>query len=431
VSILALHGGEPTVRHGSVEPWPKVTPDLERRMLSALWGRQLAYSEDSICRRFEEDFASYHAMPFALAANSGTSALLLAYFALGIGLMSGGSERDEVIVPAWGFFATASPLIMLRAVPVFCDAEEDTQNLNPRLLEALVTPRTRAIAVTHVAGHPVDMDAILTVARRHGLSVVEDCSHAHGSRLDGRLVGTMGDVAAFSLQTGKMVCAGEGGMVLTGHRDLFARAAALGNFRRLQGTAESLPEILDETGLGLKLRLGPLGAALASYHLEHLDELIAARRERLDLLTERLSEIPGVAPPVTRKGATRGAYYEYTLRAKAAADGHLPVALLRHALRAEGVLLPPSNTKDVTRLPLLRMAFPIALAVLSPSSDAAAWAPMGPPFPVASRLEKSVIRLPTFTHEPQALVESYAMAVEKVFRNLDQLTSGAALEVSL
>jgi perosamine synthetase len=422
---LALLGGPRTLRRCNLQPWPQISRLLEKRILNALRSGRLGYSSDSICRRFEEDFSAYHGVPFAVATNSGTSALFLAYFACGIGEHCGGTTFDEVIVPDWGFFATVSPLLHVGAVPVFCDVDPATGNIDPADMESKISERTRAIVVTHIAGHPCDMPSILGVAERHSLQVIEDCSHAHGSRLDGRLVGTFGDVAAFSLQTRKIVCAGEGGVVVSRDPRLFIRAAAVGNFRRLEGTQYSLPAFLCETGLGLKLRLSPLSAALASHHLAELERLIELRRRLLDRLTCRLSNIAGLEVPVTKPSATRGAFYEYPIRSVAAARGEIQVHLIRRALEAEGLELVESNTRVLSSVPLLQMKLRDAVRGLDKDDRTPG---SGTARPVAMSLERSTLTLPTFTNEPVDLVDCYAQGIEKVFSSLDELQDFASSE---
>lgn len=415
---LALLGGPRTLHQCKLHPWPQITKSLEKRILNALRSGRLGYSRNSICREFEEDFAAYHDLPFAVGTNSGTSALLLAYFACGIGEQSGGTSFDEVIVPDWGFFATASPLLHLGAVPTFCDVDPITGNIDAASIEAKISKRTRAIVVTHIAGHPCDMPSILAVAERYSLRVIEDCSHAHGSRLNGRLVGTFGHVAAFSLQTRKMVCAGEGGVVVTRDPELFVRASAFGNFRRLEGTQYSIPESLRDTGLGLKLRLSPLGSALAAHHLTELDRLIELRRTLLDRLTARLSNVADVEVPITSPSATRGAYYEYPIRSVAAAEGRVPIRVIRQALEAEGLVLFESNTRMLSKVPLLRGT--LKGAVLGLNNENSRQTPEVAT-PVATRLDRSTLTLPTFTSEPVELVDRYADAIEKVSSCLDEL----------
>lgn len=416
MTALAINGSTPAVRSAHTVGWPPIDDGLRAHVLAALDTRKLGYGPGSQGRRFEEDFARYHGMRHAIACNSGTSALLLAYFAAGL-YRSPDAPPPRVIVPAYGFFATVSPLLHLGADPVFCDVDPELGTLDVDAVAAAIDDQTRAIVVTHVAGHPADMPALLRLARPRGISVIEDCSHAHGASLDGRLVGTWGDTAAFSLQTGKMLSGGEGGIVLTDSDTRLIRASMLGNFRRLDGTALEPTAGLTETGLGLKLRISPLSAAMAGYYLARLDDLIAARRVRLDHLSARIhAQAEGwFAPPATRPGASRGAFYEYHVRLLAPdPDGRL-LSFVRAALTAEGCLLPHSNTKAIHTLPLFAASLDDAYAAVLGRRPAPRERLSPPPsMPHAERLTASTFTLPTFTFEPLDLVDQYADALAKV-----------------
>jgi perosamine synthetase len=423
MTVLAVHGGEPAVRHGQVRPWPPVDGGARASLVVALDPDRLGYGVRSVTRRLEEDFARRHGVRHAIACNSGTTALLLAYFACGL-LAEEGARPPQVIVPAYGFFATVSPLLYLGAEPVFCDVDPELGTLDVDRLEAAITVHTKAVVVTHIAGHPVDMPALLRITRPRGIAVIEDCSHAHGASLDGRLVGTWGDIAAFSLQTGKLLSAGEGGIVLTDSDTHLERASMLGNFRRLEGTALRPTSGLEETGLGLKLRMSPLSAALASYYLSVMDELIAARQARLRYLTARLAErAAGFVPPATRPGAFRGAFYEYRVRTLAP---FLP--FVRAALAAEGCSLPHSNTRAIHALPIFRRPLDISLRlVLGRAPHAGQHDLLEPALPMtnAEALGASTFTLPTFTFEPYELIDAYVEALAKVAAYLN----GVAEEV--
>lgn len=419
-----MHGGERAVRQSHEVSWPPIDEDLRNAVTAALDAGRIGYGPGSASRQFEDDFARRHGMAHAIACNSGTSALLLAYFAAGA-VREAGSTAPQVIVPAYGFFATVSPLLHLGVQPVFVDADPEVGTIDVARLEAALTPDTAAVVVTHVAGHPADMPAVLDLTRPRGIPVIEDCSHAHGASLNGRLVGTWGDVAAFSLQTGKLLSGGEGGVLLTGSDRHLVRAAMLGNFRRLHGTGLDAPGGLDETGLGLKLRISPLSAAMAGHYLQRMDELISARRTRLDHLTALISEQAGdwFTPPVTRPGASRGAFYEYPVRLRQPEGGGWLLPFVRAALAAEGCVLPHSNTTAVHHLPIfgrsLRQSFD---AVLGRSTDGAgASGREGPSMPCADHLATTTFTLPTFTSEPEELVEQYAQALAKVATHLTQI----------
>src|SRR5579885_56222 len=163
--------------------------------------------------RFEREFADCLGVPHALAVNSATAALHLALDAVGI------QPGDEVIVPVYTFTATAEVAVYCNARLVFADVDPVTYNIDPMVLEKLITARTRAIIVVHIAGIAAEMDAILAIARKHKLAVIEDAAHAFPAKYRGRMVGTIGDIAAFSFYATKTLSTGEGGMLTTANAE--------------------------------------------------------------------------------------------------------------------------------------------------------------------------------------------------------------------
>ena len=160
-------------------------------------------------KKFEEEFANYIGTKHALAQNNGTSTLLAAYHAIGI------SEGDEVLLSTYTWHATATPILLLGAIPVFCDIDSSTLQIDPKDIERKITKKTKAIAVTHMWGNVVDLKSIKKICHDNNLKLIEDASHAHGSEYNGRKIGTFGDIACFSLQAAKAVAAGEAGIIVT------------------------------------------------------------------------------------------------------------------------------------------------------------------------------------------------------------------------
>jgi dTDP-4-amino-4,6-dideoxygalactose transaminase len=221
----------------------------------------------SVVTSFERAFAYATGAKHAATFSNGTSALEAAIFALGIG------EGDEVIAPSYTIHATFSSALALGAAVRFADIDPETLTIDPKQIEALVTERTKAVIVVHVWGNPADMDAIMEIARRRGLKVIEDCSHAHGATWNGKPAGTLGDIGVFSLQGGKAVAAGEGGIAVTNSPPLLDRMLAYGHQgRRISGTMlqPEPSDFLPSTGFGRKCRAHPLGIALAAIDLRWL-----------------------------------------------------------------------------------------------------------------------------------------------------------------
>lgn len=235
--------------------------------------------------RFEAGFAAAAGCEFGVACCSGTTALHLALAALGIG------PGDEVLLPTFTMVATASAVHYVGATPVLIDAEPVTWNLDVSMVEAKVTPRTKAIIVVHTYGHPVDMDAVMLIARRHNLYVVEDAAEAHGADYRGRPVGSLGDVACFSFYANKIITTGEGGMVTSNNREIAATA------RRLRDHAFSDERHFWHQYLGFSYRMTGLQAAVGLAQTERLSELVEQRRTNAALYRKFLSGVPGLSLP--------------------------------------------------------------------------------------------------------------------------------------
>ncbi|MGB9717038.1 MAG: DegT/DnrJ/EryC1/StrS family aminotransferase [Thermoproteota archaeon] len=204
-SSLALLGGSKTVRSepGDIFAWPIITREVEEAVLEVLRAGKM--SDVDVTQKFEEEFAQWLGVEYALAHNTGTAALHSAMFGIGIG------KGDEVICPSITYWASCLQVYSLGGTVVFADIDPETLCIDPMDIEHWITPRTKAIMVVHYLGMPADMDAIMKIAERNGLMVIEDCSHAHGALYKGRMVGTFGDVAGFSLMSGKSLACGEGG----------------------------------------------------------------------------------------------------------------------------------------------------------------------------------------------------------------------------
>lgn len=210
--------------------------------------------------KFEERFARFTDTRYAILMNSGTAALHSAYVAVGI------KPGDEVLVPTYTYFASATPVLQCGATPVFCDIDPLTLTIDPRDAEQRITPRTRAICVVHIWGNPATLDQFVELARRHGLALIEDASHAHGAIYQGRPVGSWGDIGCFSLQGSKAVSAGEAGIAVTNHPYYHDRMLALGNnLRDADFVTDSID--IDNMSLGVKYRPHLCAAIMANASL--------------------------------------------------------------------------------------------------------------------------------------------------------------------
>ena len=192
-------------------------------------------SGTDITQLFEKEFASWIGSKYALGTCNGTASIQEAYYACGAG------PGTEVICPSMTYWATAAPAVSLGADVVFADVQPDTLCIDPQDIEHRITDKTRAIMVVHYGGHPADMDAINDIARRHGIRVIEDASHAQGSLYKGRMCGTLGDIAGISMMGGKSFAVGEGGMMVTNDRKLYEKCMLFGHYERLASSRYSKP----------------------------------------------------------------------------------------------------------------------------------------------------------------------------------------------
>ena len=229
---------------------------------------------------FERAFAARLGMGHALAACNGTAALHLAIAGLGI------APGDEVIVPTLTYIASANAIAYAGAVPVFADSTATTWQIDPGTLAGCITPRTRAIMVVHIYGQPCDMDAILDIADRHRLLVIEDCAEAFGAAYKGRPVGSFGHLAAFSFFGNKTITTGEGGMVVSNDEDVIGRC------RRLRGQGLAQGREYWHDLIGYNYRMSNVAAAIGLAQLERADDLVSKKRALAERYFQRLSHLP-------------------------------------------------------------------------------------------------------------------------------------------
>lgn len=274
----------------------------------ATHGRTSISDGSGILAEFEREFRTMTGSSYALAMNSGTAALHSAYFAVGVG------PGTEVIVPSYTWHATATPVLQCGAVPVFCDIDAETLTMDVDDMARRITERTRAIAVVHIWGNPAPMDKLLEVARQNNLSVVEDCSHAHGARYDGRPVGSLGDVGCFSLHASKPVAGGEAGVAVTDDPALFDRMLLLGHAGRLRtGQAADTFDFSEAVDLGVKYRPHPFAIHLARSQLRRLPAENAKRSKLWSIIQGELCGVASLRPIGILPSAERGGYYAFVV----------------------------------------------------------------------------------------------------------------------
>jgi dTDP-4-amino-4,6-dideoxygalactose transaminase len=254
-------------------------------------------------KQFEENFARFCNVKHAIGLDSGTAALHLAMMALNIG------AGDEVITSAHTFIATSEPIALLGARPVFVDIDPRTYNLDPNKLESAITPRTKAIIPVHLYGQPAEMDAIMEIARKHNIPVIEDAAQAHGATYRGRSVGTMGLMTCFSFYPGKNLGAyGDAGALVTNDDELNHKIRMLRDHGR---TSKYEHEI---SGYGF--RLDGIQGAILDVKLKHLPEWNAARRAHADYYTELLSNVDASIVTPYEPAHVQAVYHLYVIRTR-------------------------------------------------------------------------------------------------------------------
>jgi perosamine synthetase len=282
---------EPIIGEDEIEA---VVAALRRGEISGLFGDTLT--------RFEKEFAAYCGCKHGVAVNSGTSALHLAVAAAGIG------PGDEVLVSASTNIATALAVVHNGAIPVPVDSEEQTWNLNLDLLEQLITEKTRAVIPVHLYGHPVDMDRLMDIARRHNLIVIEDCAESHGAVCHGRMTGSFGDMGCFSFYANKVITTGEGGMITTNDERLAERLRLLRNLAFTERRFE-------HEEAGYNFRMTGYQAAMGLAQFGKIEQIIAEKRRVARTYNRYLQGIEGLQLPAEADWA-RNIYWMYAVVVK-------------------------------------------------------------------------------------------------------------------
>ena len=430
MSALALFGGKPVIEEESKDLflWPIITEEDEKAVLSVLHDRSMSGTD--ITKQFEKEMAAWLGVEYALGFCNGTAGILGALWACGVG------AGDEVICPSMTYWASAAPALSLGASVNFADIDRNTLCIDPNDIEHRIGPRTKAIVVVHYAAHPCDMDRILPIARKHGIKVIEDASHAQGSLYKGRRCGALGDVSVMSLMTAKSFAIGEGGMVFTNDRAIYERCISYGFYERTGSASEFFspdnqltdPELMKFAGIpagGCKQRMHQMSSAVGRVQLKYYDKRIAKIDEAMEYFWDSLSDVPRLAAHRVSKldGSSMGGwYYPQGLFD----DEGLPeksLSKLCGALRAEGVgvcspckngplhLHPVFNDLDIFHLGSPTM---ISFAERDLRQGRGT-------LPNAERIAERSFAVPWFKHPTHSKIDAYVEAFRKVFGELETI----------
>ena len=352
-SKLAIFGGEPAVGGApeSLFAWPVINKEHEDAVLDVL--RRGAMSGSDVTMKFEEEFKAWQGRDYALGFNNGTSALLAAMWACGVG------AGDEIICPSLTYWASALPAFQLGATIVFADVDPVSLCIDPADIEHRITDRTRAIIAVHYLAYPAAMDAVMEIGRRRNVKVIEDFSHAQGGYYKGKKIGNWGDAAASSLMSGKSFAIGEAGMLVTDDKLIYERATAFGFYERYGAniTDEWLSGYAGLPLGGVKNRMHQMSAAVGRVQIKIYDERIREIDEAIDYFWSRLENRKGfkahkIDPSV---GSMSGWYVPFG-RYDAENLGGLSVTVFAEALRKEGVECYAGGNKPLHKHPLFQTA---------------------------------------------------------------------------
>ena len=432
-SVLAMQGGMPAVTQepGDLFTWPIVTEEDEQAVLDVL--RVGGMSGNGITKEFEKEYAAWMEMQYALAYPNGTEALRAAMWACGVG------AGDEVICPSMTYWASCTSALSLGAAVNFADIAPDTLCIDPKDIEHRIGPRTKAIIVVHYAGYPAPMDAIMAIARKHGVLVIEDVSHAHGGRYNGQMVGTFGDIAAMSMMAGKSFAIGEAGMMVTNNATLYERCISYGFYERtgvasrfnapdMQITMEELKPFAGVPLGGFKHRLNQTCAAMGRVQLKYYDARMAAIQAGMNRFWDVLDGVPGLRPhrPAADSGSTMGGWYSPRGLYVAEELGGLPIATFCEAVRAEmpnanywchpGANFPLHLHQVFHTADIFRMGQPTKISFGQRDVRQGHGT-----LPVAEAIGEIAFGIPWFKHDRPEMIAEYAAAYRKVAEHAAEL----------
>lgn len=402
---------------GKVHPepfpaWPIFDQTEERALLDTLRSGKWYRGNGRSVARFEDAYAQLTGAKTCLATANGTSALFTSLNAMGI------EPGDEVIVPPYTFIATVNVVLRQYALPVFVDTDPETFQMDARKLEAAITPRTRAIIPVHLGGNVCDLEAILGIAARHNVPVLEDACQAHLAEWRGRKVGTYGLAGCFSFQASKNLNSGEGGAILTSDEDLRERCYAFHN----NGSGfRSIGSNFTYNSAGCNLRMTEFQAALLMAQMTRIEAQAKTRTANAQYLTSMLKEIPGIAPERMYDGCTRNAYHLYMFRYDKQHFAGLPRAAFLKALAAEGIPssggYSPLNTQPFLTNALHSRGY----RRIYSEAGLAAWKDRNH-CPANDRLcEEAVWFVQTMLLAPRASMDKIAEAIRKIQKHAGEL----------
>ncbi len=409
---LAINGGEKTCPTPVRFAWPIISPGIEQAVHKQLHTSISIYDNSGVFGEFEDEFARYHKMPYSLLVNSGTSGLQSAYYSLML------EPGDEVICPVYTFHATISPMMHFGLIPVMVDCDKYGQ-IDASKIEEMITAKTKAVVVTHMWGYVPDIKKIAAICSARNITLIEDCSHAHGATAEGKPLGSFGDIAIWSLQGQKIITGGEGGIILFKKRSHFERSLIYGHYNK-----RSKNQIEDEslksfalTGAGLKLRASTLNVAMAQQIFRQIDTINSEKNLNAQRFAQHTHTIKGIRKLEARPN-TVNSWYAQVITYDEAVTGVSRDIFLR-ALHAEGLVEfdVPGSTGLLNKEPLFNYPHVIFPTMYDHDLDNNHRL-----FSSAEKFHSEIIKLPVWTFA-ENMTDTYIKGFNKVVDNLDELRS--------
>lgn len=372
------------------------------------------YGDEGLQHTYEHALQDYFSAKYCILVNSGTNALLAAYFALG--LMPG----DEVIVPAFSFFAVASPLLMLHVTPVMADCSSDTGLIDPQDVLSKVTERTRAVVINYICGDSIHMQPFVDKLRRKSIALVEDLSLAFGASDHGKKLGCFGDLACCSLGSTKLLSGGQGGFVITNSREYYERIILLGCFgkRAYQNVFNPFYRQFCSVSYGMNIRMHSLAIAVSYSRFLRSGDLIEERHKRYHMLSECIREFDFISPPREMVEKNRGSWHGYY--ALLGNDDKIPDPnRIAEALRAEGLYVHCG-----AHYPLLhkeKLYWTEKDGVFRTKKNPYKGNVQAVSCIGADYYNEHILSFPLFLDEDISVVQDYCDAIYKVFSQIDKL----------
>lgn len=413
VKKSSLSNGDMFTR-GELFDWPIINQAMRDRVVGVLDSRSM--SGGDLTRQFEEEFkAWHHNIKYAIGHNNGTASIQSAMYGVGLGV------GDELICPSITFWASCISAMSLGAGVVFAEVDRDTLCIDPDDIEKRITPRTKAIMVVHYLGYPAPMDKIMAIAKKHNLKVIEDCSHAHGTRFKGQLVGTFGDAAGFSLMTAKGFAVGEAGILITNDRSVFERAVLFGHYDRHRELTD--PKLVAISSLpigGYKYRMHQMSSAVALEQMKKFPAEMEEVDKAMNYFWDGLEGLPGIRshrPPDA--GSHKGAWYcPHGLYRHEELEG-LSINRFCAAMIAEGVTLVSAGCNA----PLHEHELFKSVDVYG-SGKPTNFSKNAEHLPVSENIQEEIFYIPWFKKFVPSEIDKYIAAFRLVIENYKDLLSG-------